>query len=103
MLVSYRWLTELLPHASLDAQEVADALTGVGLAVDGVVNHEDALRPVLLVEVLKIERRNTEKLLHEPPRERNWLCNNALPEQPNKETEGMQWFQRQSATIREGL
>ncbi len=55
MLVSYRWLTELLPHASLDAQEVADALTAVGLAVDGLVNHEDALRPVVLVEVLKIE------------------------------------------------
>lgn len=55
MLVSYRWLTELLPHASLDAQEVADALTGVGLAVDALVNHEDALRPVVLVEVIKIE------------------------------------------------
>lgn len=55
MLVSYRWLSELLPHASLDPEEVTDALTAVGLAVDGLENHEDALRPVILATVLKIE------------------------------------------------
>ena len=55
MLVSYRWLCELLPDAHLNAPDVADALTGVGLAVDGVENHEGALRPVVLAEVLHIE------------------------------------------------
>lgn len=55
MLVSYRWLCELLPAASLDKDEVADALTAVGLAVDGIVDHEAALRPVVLAEVVGVE------------------------------------------------
>jgi len=55
MLVSYRWLCELLPDANFDPQGVANALTGVGLAVDGIDNYEDSLRPVVLAEVLSIE------------------------------------------------
>ncbi len=54
MLISYRWLSELLPEILTDAAEVADALTGVGLAVDGIEDHSKALRPVILAEVLSI-------------------------------------------------
>lgn len=54
MLVSYRWLTELLPDASFEPKEVEDALTAVGLAVDSVVDHESALRPLVLAEVVSV-------------------------------------------------
>src|SRR5690606_17172604 len=55
MLVSYRWLRELLPDSDLEPSQFEDALSAVGLAVDGVHNYAEALREVLLVEVLKVE------------------------------------------------
>jgi phenylalanyl-tRNA synthetase beta chain len=55
MLVSYRWLSELLPDCDLEPEQLEEALTAVGLAVDGVQNHAEALRRVVLAEVLKIE------------------------------------------------
>lgn len=54
MLVSFRWLSELLPGAQLDPVEIAEVLTSLGLAVDGVKNHEEALRPVIIVEVAAV-------------------------------------------------
>lgn len=54
MLVSFRWLSELLPNAQFDANEVAEVLTALGLAVDGVRNYESALRFVVLAEVKAI-------------------------------------------------
>lgn len=55
MLVSYRWLCELLPNGSFDAAEVEDALTGVGLTVDGVADLGAQLRPVIIARVDSIE------------------------------------------------
>lgn len=55
MLVSYRWLCELLPACTFDPEEVEDALTAVGLAVDGVTNHGASLENVILAAVRKIE------------------------------------------------
>ncbi|MCH2108326.1 MAG: hypothetical protein MK135_03285, partial [Polyangiaceae bacterium] len=55
MLISYRWLTELLPQLGHSADEVGKVLSGVGLAVDGGSDHESALRPVILAQVLKID------------------------------------------------
>lgn len=55
MLVSYRWLCELLPDCDLEPDQVEEALTAVGLAVDSVFDHGAALRSVVLAEVLKIE------------------------------------------------
>ncbi len=54
MLVSYRWLSELLPDASFEPKEVEDALTAVGLAVDGTHDFESALRPVVIAAVVSI-------------------------------------------------
>lgn len=54
MLISYRWLCELLPDGSFDASEISDALTGVGLAVDAVVAYGEQLRSVVIAEVLSI-------------------------------------------------
>lgn len=54
MLVSFRWLSELLPAARFDATEVAEVLTSLGLAVDGIKNYESALRSVILAEVKSI-------------------------------------------------
>jgi phenylalanyl-tRNA synthetase beta chain len=55
MRVSYRWLCELLPGGDLEPPQFEDALSAVGLAVDGVNNYAEALRQVLLVEVIKVE------------------------------------------------
>lgn len=63
MLVSYRWLCELVPRLDRDPSEVAEALTAVGLAVDGVTDHETALRPLLLVEVLEVAPHPTRSTL----------------------------------------
>ncbi|HSC89116.1 MAG TPA: hypothetical protein VLC09_17660, partial [Polyangiaceae bacterium] len=54
MLVSYRWLQELLPELDREPREIADALSAVGLAVDGIADYECALRPLLIVEVLEV-------------------------------------------------
>lgn len=39
----------------MDPLEVADALTAVGLAVDGIVNHIEPLRQVVIAEVLDVK------------------------------------------------
>ncbi len=51
MLVSQRWLTELVPALERDPEEIAEALTAVGLAVDGLVDCTAALRPVVIATV----------------------------------------------------
>lgn len=63
MRVSYRWLTELLPKLNRDPLEVAEALSAVGLAVDGIVDHESALRPVLLASVVAVAKHPTRENL----------------------------------------
>lgn len=55
MLVSYRWLCELLPELDREPSEVAEALTAVGLAVDAFHDLTAALRPVLLATVANVE------------------------------------------------
>lgn len=55
MLVSYRWLCELLPQLRREPEEVADALSAVGLAVDGVADFGSMLRPLVIAEVLQLE------------------------------------------------
>lgn len=55
MLVSYRWLSELLPDCDFEPDQVEVALTAVGLAVDGVQDHAKALGLVVLAEVLRRE------------------------------------------------
>ncbi len=54
MFISLRWLSELLPAAQLDSIETAEALTSLGLAVDGVKDHAEALRPVVIAEVVEV-------------------------------------------------
>ena len=46
MLVSYRWLKELLPELNVGAAELATRLTLAGLAVDfKIVRHFEAITP----------------------------------------------------------
>ncbi len=54
MRVSYRWLCELLPTLDREPSEVAELLSGVGLAVDGVASVGEPLRPVIVAEVKKV-------------------------------------------------
>jgi len=56
MLVSYRWLKELLPRLDREPDEVAEALSAIGLAVDGITDHREALRSLVLAEVTGVER-----------------------------------------------
>ena len=51
MRVSYRWLRELLPTLDREPTEVAELLSGVGLAVDAISLLGDALRSVIIAEV----------------------------------------------------
>jgi phenylalanyl-tRNA synthetase beta chain len=63
MLVSYRWLKELLPRLDREAEEVAEALSAIGLAVDGVSDGGGPLRSLVLAEVVRVERHpNRDKL-----------------------------------------
>lgn len=59
MLVSYRWLTELLPDLDREPEEVAEALSAIGLAVDGVTDLRSALRPVVISTVERVEKHPT--------------------------------------------
>jgi len=59
MLVSYRWLTELLPELDREPEEVAEALSAIGLAVDGVTDLRSALRPVVVATVERVEAHPT--------------------------------------------
>jgi phenylalanyl-tRNA synthetase beta chain len=56
MLVSYRWLRELLPGLTASPAEVAQALSGVGLTVDAVHRPGASLKPLLVAKVLEIQR-----------------------------------------------
>lgn len=55
MLVSYRWLCELLPELDRDPEEIAEALSSVGLAVDATMDLTAALRRVVIVTVVDVE------------------------------------------------
>ena len=59
MLVSYRWLSELLPELDREPEEVAEALSAIGLAVDGVSDLRSALRPVVVATVEQVDRHPT--------------------------------------------
>lgn len=63
MLVSYRWLTELLPDLDREPEEVAEALSAIGLAVDGVADLRSALRPVVVATVERVEQHPTRPTL----------------------------------------
>lgn len=55
MLVSYRWLKELLPTLDAPPAEVAKRLTHAGLEVEAVQEFGLGLEPVVVAEVKKIE------------------------------------------------
>jgi phenylalanyl-tRNA synthetase beta chain len=55
MLVSYRWLQELLPSLTASAAEVARRITHAGLEVEAVQEFGVGLEPVVVAEVRKIE------------------------------------------------
>lgn len=63
MLVSYRWLTELLPDLDREPEEVAEALSAIGLAVDGVTDLRSALRPVVVATVESVTKHPTRSTL----------------------------------------
>ncbi len=56
MLVSYRWLRELLPGLTASPADVARALSGVGLTVDAVHRPAASLEPLLVARVLEIKK-----------------------------------------------
>lgn len=56
MLVSYRWLRELLPGLTASPAEVAQALSGVGLTVDAVHRPAATLKPLVVARVLEIKK-----------------------------------------------
>ncbi|GMV14519.1 MAG: phenylalanine--tRNA ligase beta subunit [Polyangiaceae bacterium] len=55
MLVSYRWLEELLPTLNASASEVAKRLTHAGLEVEAVQEFGQGLAPIVVAEVKKVE------------------------------------------------
>ncbi len=56
MLVSYRWLKELLPGLAATPLEVADTLSAVGLTVDAVHDCGEPLAALVVATVLEIAR-----------------------------------------------
>lgn len=56
MLVSYRWLKELLVELKASPTEVADALSGLGLAVDAVERPGATLGSLVVAKVVEINR-----------------------------------------------
>jgi len=56
MLVSYRWLRELLPGLTASPEDVAQALSGVGLTVDAVHRPAASLKPLVVARVLEIKK-----------------------------------------------
>ncbi|NLE85397.1 MAG: phenylalanine--tRNA ligase subunit beta [Myxococcales bacterium] len=54
MRISLRWLCELLPALDREPSELADLLSGIGLAVDGVERLGEALAPLRLASVQRI-------------------------------------------------
>ncbi len=63
MRVSLRWLKELLPGLDLTATQVAERLTSIGLAVDGISQPGRGLAPVILAKVLGREAHPTRSTL----------------------------------------
>ncbi len=59
MLVSYRWLCELLPQLDREPDEVAEALSAVGLAVDAASDLTSMLRSVVIATVEGVESHPT--------------------------------------------
>ncbi len=55
MRVSLRWLRELLPALPKDATAVAELLTDIGLAVDGVEDYSRRFDACVIAEVRRIE------------------------------------------------
>lgn len=55
MLVSYRWLSELVTDLHREPEEVAEALSAIGLAVDKVTDHREHLRVVTIASVERTE------------------------------------------------
>ena len=55
-MVSYRWLKELLPELEASPQEVSDALSGLGLAVDAIERAGASLHPLVVAKVVEINR-----------------------------------------------
>ena len=55
MLVSYRWIQELLPALNASAAEVAERLTRGGLEVEAVQEVGLGLDPIVVAEVRAIE------------------------------------------------
>lgn len=56
MLVSYRWLKELLPELKASPAEVSDALSGLGLAVDAIERAGASLHQLVVAKVVEINR-----------------------------------------------
>ena len=56
MLVSYRWLRELLPGLTASPADVAQSLSGVGLTVDAVHRPAASLKPLVVARVLEIKK-----------------------------------------------
>src|SRR5688572_9371225 len=56
MLVSYRWLRELLPGLTASPADVARALSGVGLTVDAVHHPAASLERLVVAKVLEIKK-----------------------------------------------
>lgn len=55
MLVSLRWLRELLPDLTQSAAAVAERLTAIGLAVDAVTNRGEGINACLVAKVCRLE------------------------------------------------
>ncbi|MDX2055433.1 MAG: phenylalanine--tRNA ligase subunit beta [Polyangiaceae bacterium] len=55
MLVSYRWLCELLPDLKLPVKELAERLAQAGLPVDGITHVGAGIQGVVIAEVRAIE------------------------------------------------
>jgi phenylalanyl-tRNA synthetase beta chain len=54
MKASYRWICELLPELRASADEVAERLTALGLAVDGITHYGAASRSCQVVQVTAV-------------------------------------------------
>lgn len=64
MRVSLRWLRELLPSLPLDASAVAEQLTSIGLAVDGVADFATRYEHCLIAEVKRVDSHPSRGNLH---------------------------------------
>lgn len=56
MKISLKWLGDHIDIADQKAQELARLLTSVGLEIEGVENHAESLKNVVVGHILKLER-----------------------------------------------